>query len=328
MSQVIGQYRFVSKDACMTKLTSEAKYQSSTVSLIGSDATSDDTSFRDVVVTTSTQFVRNTDYYMKVTIPQDVNYTNVFSVKLVKTPAGSAAANDGEVYQFLRSLSVSKGGQIDNSHLVALYGLGDGTASKAETVKAMCPIDYAEFANGNKVVNGLYYKKEDGKQAKYYLYDGKTLKLWTRYNDMIMQASWNQQAGTNSLDFELVFRPVENGFSKVVFEMSRQAIDYNIEQTDKDGNSFFGRVIDLDAFSCEIYSLSNLVKDGISEGVDELSRIGVTGHSGLLMAVNGEEIRVGASGRYELDVLPVSSLGIVAQGYQDNFSIDYTYEGK
>ena len=45
------------------------------------------------------------------------------------------------------------------------------------------------------------------------------------------------------------------------------------------------------------------------------------------MAINGEEIRVGASNYYELDnILPVTSLGIVADGYDDQFSIDYQYE--
>lgn len=313
----------------MTKVDTTTKYQTSSVSLIGSDTSADDTSFKDVVVTTSKQLIRGTDYYMRIRIPQDMNYTNVFSIKLVKTPTGSASANDGEVYQFLKSISVSRGGLVDNSHLVALYGLGDGTSTKSETIKAMCPIPYADRAK-NVVPNGLYVDKQDGQMNKYYLCsaDGKSFKETTRYNDMLMQASWVQETGENYSEFEIVFRPVESGFSKIVFEMSRQAIDYNIEQTDESGGHYFGRVIDLKAFSCDVYSLTNLVQNGIAEGVDELSRIGVTGHSGLLMAVNGEEIRVGASGRYELDVLPVSSLGIVAESYADNFSIDYTFENK
>ena len=45
------------------------------------------------------------------------------------------------------------------------------------------------------------------------------------------------------------------------------------------------------------------------------------------MAVNGEEIRVGKSGLWEIDgILPIESLGIVAVDYGDNFSIDFMYE--
>ena len=45
------------------------------------------------------------------------------------------------------------------------------------------------------------------------------------------------------------------------------------------------------------------------------------------MTINGEEIRIGPSGYYELlDIIPITSIGIVADSWDDNWTIDYTYE--
>lgn len=46
------------------------------------------------------------------------------------------------------------------------------------------------------------------------------------------------------------------------------------------------------------------------------------------MIINGEEIKIGPSGYYELDALPIESIGIVApdNDFSNNFTIDYVYE--
>ena len=106
--------------------------------------------------------------------------------------------------------------------------------------------------------------------------------------------------------------------------MIRSAEDYNIQQ-DVDNEVVYGRRVTLEDFDYKLYKLSNLVDEINADGV--LTRIGVWGHSGLMMAVNGEEIRIGPSGFYELDnIIQISSLGIVARDYNDNFTIDYTYD--
>ena len=67
---------------------------------------------------------------------------------------------------------------------------------------------------------------------------------------------------------------------------------------------------------------------GSDNATAALSRIGVWSHPGLVMAVNGEEIRVGPSGFYELDTVPVETLGIVAPDgdYSNNWTVDYEYK--
>jgi hypothetical protein len=45
----------------------------------------------------------------------------------------------------------------------------------------------------------------------------------------------------------------------------------------------------------------------------------------LLLAVNGEEIKIGQSNFYELDDFTITSLGVVAKDGSDRFTIDYQY---
>lgn len=313
MSQVIGQYRFAGKSSCMTDIAVKPQYIASSMSIVGSDVSSN---FRDVGILLSAPLEKGRDYYLKARIPQDANYTDVFTVKLVKP---EVQGSDVEVYQFLKSVTVMRGNVASSSYTVALYGDGQ----EPETVRAMIPLDYSTF-DTNKVENAVYF---DSVSRNYYFYDGKKLSRTTRYNDVSLAATWLNGIGANYDEFDMVFRPVDDGFSKIVFEMSRQPIDYNIENLDAaTGERYYGRTIKLDEFSCGLSKLNNLV-DNMNKD-KTLSRIGVNGHSGLLMAVNGEEIRVGASGQYELDVLPITSLGIVAQSYADNFSVDYVYDSK
>ena len=173
------------------------------------------------------------------------------------------------------------------------------------------------------IKDDLYW---DAVSNAYYLGNGNTTYTRTQeYNDIVMTASWIHQAGNYFGYAEIVFRPVEDNFSEITIEMVRTAEDYNIQGVDQNNETIYGRYIPLDTFEYTLYSLTNLVNDINPNGT--LDRIGVWSHPGLLMAVNGEEIRVGKSGLWEIDgILPIKSLGIVAVDYKDQFSIDFMYE--
>ena len=107
--------------------------------------------------------------------------------------------------------------------------------------------------------------------------------------------------------------------------MVRTAEDYNIQGVDSEGETVYGRYVDLNEFDYTLYQLTNLVNEINPNGT--LERVGIWSHPGLLMAINGEEIRVGKSGLWEIDgILPIESIGIVAVDYKDNWSMDYMYE--
>lgn len=123
----------------------------------------------------------------------------------------------------------------------------------------------------------------------------------------------------------MVFRPVEEGFTGILLEMVRTPEDYDIQRTTPDGIEY-GRKVDATKTKVTLYSLNNLVSNMFRGGT--LERIGIWSHPGLTMAINGEEIKVGPSGFYECDVVPVKSVAIVApdNDFTNNFTIDYTYD--
>ena len=308
MSAQIGQYRFRGAGTCVTEVESSKSYKP--VSMTGSAGT-DDTSFQDIRIDTSSPLVRDTDYYLYVKIPQDMNYNLTFNIKLTKQEQQGGT----EEYQFLKQITIPRGGSAANTYNVVLYNTSENK------VRAMIPHTYHSGAQNIK--DDLYW---DAVSNAYYLGNGNTTYTRTQeYNDIVMTASWIHQAGNYFGYAEIVFRPVEDNFSEITIEMVRTAEDYNIQGVDQNDETIYGRYIPLDSFDYTLYSLTNLVNDINPNGT--LDRIGVWSHPGLLMAVNGEEIRVGKSGLWEIDgILPIKSLGIVAVDYKDNFSIDYFYE--
>lgn len=124
--------------------------------------------------------------------------------------------------------------------------------------------------------------------------------------------------GTNEYsNFELIFSPNYN-YDEIIFELQRTLIDYQQSPS---------RVIDL-----TINDLSEMVNVIDYIGHSPLLKIGIQGPTGLLFCINGEEIRMGKSGIYEiLNGYKVNSIGFVPKpdsispGGKDYFILDYQY---
>lgn len=325
MSYSIGQYRFRG-NGCVTQIAGTSVAYVKTQN--DADAVDDTNSatFQDICINTPT-LSENTDYYLKLKVPQDLNYAYTFQIRLTRQNASTA--EEKESYQYLRGMSVAKpsvSGTVQNVYTVALYDTGINGQ-----VAAMIPIDYKPN-QGIQTTNGLLYK--DKSQGVYYLGKGGTSAVQTdKYNDISMVANWISTPGEYYGILEIVFRPVAAGFNQILLYMNRTAEDYNIQRhVDSSDLSKieYGRIIDKNRFSYTLCSLTDLVSRLNSAEKPSLARIGVWGRPGLFMAVNGEEIRIGASGFYEMDVLPITSLGIYAPDgdYTNNFTIDYTIEDK
>lgn len=323
----IGQLRYSNTSQCYSEighkdLNASDSGDTTLNYLINNTVDEDDeqqTGYADLIVGLSSNmtFDRNTDYYIKIDLPQNVNYDFSFNIRLCKQDEDST-----ESYQYLKTFTVPRGGNYSNSHTVALYAT-DPT-SDASSVKAMIPIEVDNFPTSGAVVGSLYHKRNTTTYGVGVI--GGTVETTTKVNAAIMSESWKQDVTGTMKSIEIVFRPVVDGMNYLKLQMVRTTQDSSIftEITDVEGNksTVEGRAIQLTDVSYKLYKLNNLLPSALSS----FSRIGVWSHSGLLMAVNGEEIRVGASGYYELAVIPVSSLGIVAQGYQDNWTLDYEYE--
>lgn len=321
----IGQYRYRGT-GCATKITGTSVAYVNTQNDSDAADDSDTATFKDICINTPT-LSENTDYYLKLKVPQDLNYAYTFQVRLTRQNANTA--EERESYQYLRGMSVAKpavSGTAKNVYTVALYD-----TEINGRIAAMVPIDYKPN-HGISTTNGLLYR--DSSQGIYYLGKGGTSAVRTdKYNDISMVANWISAPSDYYGILEIVFRPVAAGFNQILLQMNRTAEDYNIQRR-VDPNDLskieYGRVIDKNKFSYSLYSLNDLVRRLSSADKPSLARIGVWGRPGLFMAVNGEEIRIGASGFYEMDVLPITSFGIYAPDgdYTNNFTIDYTIEDK
>lgn len=313
MANQIGQLRYMGS-GCINPLSTTISYQS--VNMGGASDDSSSSSFQDVTITPATTFSKNKDYYFKIAVPQDMNYDMSFNLKLIKYEN-----NTNMVYQFLKNITIPRGGSGANVYRVVLY---EYTSNGQTYTEAMIPLKY-EASSTNIQVNKLYYKEDD---KTYWLGKSSTRYEQTdKVNEVSITASWKDEQSDRFGVFEITFRPIEDLFAAILLEMIRTAEDYSIQRLEN-GKIEFGRKVDINKLkqgsNVELFEIINLV-DSINKD-RSLSQIGVWSHPGLVMTINGEEIKVGPSGFYQLDVLPVYSLGIVARDYNDNWTLDYTYD--
>lgn len=304
----IGQYRFGGAGTCLTDIP-DSKIKKGYMSVATSDSQS---TFKDLQIEFTEEFSPEKDYYLYMKIPQNMNYDYTFTLKLMRQ-------NDTNSYQYLDTITIPKGGDGNSSYNVVLYAI-PGTSSdgnyKNERVKAMIPNVYNSGTASTK--DELYLDSASG--AYYVGISGGKYQRTYDYNDIFMDAIWRYELGDHYGWFELTFRPIATGFKKLVLEMTRTGTDWNIQNDD----GSYGRMIDANDVTVKLKELIDLV-DTINPG-GTLSKIGVWSHPGLMMAINGETIRVGQNSYYEFDTIPIESIGIVAQDFEDNFTLDWMYE--
>lgn len=308
MTQIAGQLRFTPDLHAVTEMTPILSYKS----VDFASSSTDSTSFVDFIIAPSgEQFIQNRDYYLRLQIPQDLNYTLSFDVQLIKQGTSSE-----EVYQHIKTVSIPRGGNGENTYHVVLY---EDTTGQ---VKSMIPKKYVPGVVGVK--DEIYYDESTG----YYWIcnNGSSYTRWTKFNSIIATASWKEETTVNYGLFEMIFTPIDSGFTHILIKMIRTAEDYSIQRVASDGNIEYGRKVDISLVKTTLYILNNLVPKITTTGL--INRIGVWGHPGMLMAINGEEIRITRNGYYELDDFAIERLCIVAadNDYTSFFTVDYTYD--
>jgi hypothetical protein len=114
------------------------------------------------------------------------------------------------------------------------------------------------------------------------------------------------------VNVEFIFTPLVI-FDTLLFELQRTVEDYREEVRYP--------IIIYE----EISEINNIIPRRISDGV-ELIKIGVQSHPGLLMCINGEEIRTNRSGIYELKngIMLVSFFSVVAGAAETTSSMTDT----
>lgn len=147
-------------------------------------------------------------------------------------------------------------------------------------------------------------------------------------NDSQTIEDYTVPAGTGSTTFDIVLTPNAT-YNLIVFVLARTTEDYNVIE-----NSQYGRIMDITVNENNIYLMTNIIDTlASSYGLTELIRIGVQGPTGLMMSINGEQIKIGKTGIYELNDIniKITYLGFALKenvlnvdGY-DNFILDFEY---
>lgn len=112
--------------------------------------------------------------------------------------------------------------------------------------------------------------------------------------------------------FNFIFIPNQQGYTKITFDVAKTA--YNVEK------NLVGNMVLL-------RKIHNLITTKVKakHNVVSLVKIGVQSRPGTLMCINGEEIRVGRTGFYEINSgVAIDYFGFGAELY--DFILDYVYD--
>lgn len=124
---------------------------------------------------------------------------------------------------------------------------------------------------------------------------------------------------TEKVSFEQIIMP-DDSYSQVVFELQRTGNDYMTINEDES----HGRKLNM-----EVNTFSTLVNIIPLTGAQSLYKVGIQGQPGLLMCINGEAIRIGRTGIYEIlnNSVKVTSICFVVSSNDadDYFVMDYQY---
>lgn len=145
----------------------------------------------------------------------------------------------------------------------------------------------------------------------------------TKDNEQTLETITIEQGKKNDFaTFEIIIPPNQS-YNQIQFVLNRVLIDYNNENED----GTYGRKVNMEILKLkEIYNIIDFLNPAI-ENTGRLKQIGVQSAPGLLMSIEGEAVRVGRSGIYEINNgVSVSFIGFIVEP-DDNkyFILDYQY---
>lgn len=193
--------------------------------------------------------------------------------------------------------------------------------------------DQCMYLSGANTVSALYsyYLKFEVKQLPDSVQNF-TLKLQS--DDITVDnvqniRTFTVKQGVESTVFELIFNPNSN-YNQIIFELKRLALDFYIDN----GDSTSGRIMNIKILQFE--RVINVISSYLAKkysGLVSLKKIGIQAPPGLLFCIDGEEIRVGSSGIYELynEDITVFYIGFIikdslyTQNGKDFFIMDFKY---
>ena len=298
-----------------------------------------------VCLSDDSYFELQTDYYYDFLIEPFKNTNTEIELHLVNY----SNLEDSE-YQFIKSFILPRKNEKNDSNNYTVILFYDNNLKK-DRVEIVVNDSLTIDSNNNPIKkdnvnledNKVYeLKTNNSEMTNFWIYSEKdeSFTAILNYNLALIQKVVEDTGDVEESSFFRVrgiFSPLTNNFNAIRIKINRSTEDYF--SSSQEENISYGRVISLGENS-NIYQLTNLIgaKDYISD-ITVIDRVGIWGNYGMLFAINGEELRIGPTGYYELDILPITRIGVAAYlqedganndlsslvNLSDDFTIDYQY---
>ena len=181
--------------------------------------------------------------------------------------------------------------------------------------------------SGNNIVNNQnsYYlqfevKERMDSEQKFYLKLRSNTQ--TEDNEQLIE-EFTVPTGNGTRYFEVTFTPNAT-YNQILWELQRTALDYQLD---------YGRLMNITINNyTRLINIISTLKQTYSN-MTYLTKIGIQGPPSLLMCINGEQIRIGKSGIYEInnDIIKITSISFVPKqatltsNEVDYFIMDFEY---
>lgn len=321
--------------------------------------------YRDVAIdlsnTSSNNIFYGNDYFLQLDIPRNKQYSLTINLKLCASNSENTGI-DTTKYQQLKQIIIDPVSVSSDIYKdIILFSYKEETNS--EDIDSVCfledlPENIVINSGDNGVItfsttdnnivisniiknNTVYQYKNNDILNYYYVKDINNIYQidTTKKKIYTLEKEWENLGNTNDetsffhLDF--AFSPKYNlsgGYKYLLLEIDRNSVENQTIQYIADNETYYGTSLDASKILYSLYSVTNLI--GNTEGSEiltesnNLNHIGVWAHPEQILIINGEEIKVGRSGFYELNDYKITRLGVINSNEVDNsnFTIDYEYQ--
>lgn len=301
------------------------------------------TSYRDIAFKLPEGIEYGNTYYMELTLPQDPYYDTTINLKL----CAENDLSDEEVFkvnfnkfQQIKQITIPADRNDSDSIYsdVVLFEYQPNSNDNTTVIAADVPV-HATGTTGTFTASQLYELNGVYKYAIETVnnWDSENLVTVTKYSSYNLAQSWkiisdDRTDESSTITYSFVFSPKYNltdAYKYLWIEVVHDKEDIRLSDQIQTYN---GRTLPIDYIDMAIYKVNNLLPKtllgiaSIKSGINSLTGLTITGSPKLIAAINGEEIKVGSTGQYELEDFEITSLGLVVKDVEDaNFLVDYTY---
>lgn len=294
------------------------------------------------------KFENGVSYHLDLDIPTNLSYDMIFDIKLVKVALDEhkVSIKDPTQYQEVRQIVVSKDKRNIKTYSDVILYLSPNTPETGKSFADSRPVACVVY-NKEKISENDIYGAEKGEvyydegSSKYMIKGGDGIpdQEIKNYNVVSMAHTWLTETSTEYEHFDIVFskKVPDVNFNAILIQMQRDPVTNGI-RFESAGEEYNGLHVKTEYLENKINEsweykgpdpiiqqqcnqIINLVPDSLT-----FNNIGVWSHPDSILAINGEEIRIGQSGYYELNDFDITNFGIIVKTPKDKFSLDYQYQ--